>query len=485
MRESNRVEYKRQLNDGLEKEAVAFLNSREGGVIYIGVEDSSAVFGVSDSDEIQLKIKDRLKNNIQPSVMGLFDVIREVRENKDVIRINVASGSEKPYYLKKYGMTDKGCFIRVGSASEPMPQRMIDEFYSRRVRNSIGKIKSPRQDLTFEQLKIYYNEAGFDLGDKFAANLELLTDSKEYNYAGYLLADSNGNSIKVAKYAGLDRVNLIESNEYGYCSLVKAAKFVLDKLDLENPTSTRITYKKRINKRLWDYIALREAVINALIHNNYSNEVPPKFEIFDDRLEITSSGGTILGINEDEFFEGYSNPRNKELMRIFKDLDLVEQLGSGLPRILRVYPKECFRFTANFLRISLPVDKELMEDGSFAAKKDILLSGEAPTISGATGSIAPPEPTVEQLSGGSMVAQSGGSIDDTGSIIDVKINLTDRQMEILLIIQKNNKIGYRDVAKEIGINDSAVKKHMNKLKELGVLKRVGGTRGHWEVLDEN
>ena len=217
MRESNRVEYKRQVNDGLEKEAVAFLNSREGGIIYIGIEDSGAVFGVSDSDDVQLKIKDRLRNNIQPSVMGLFDVIHEVRENKDIIVINVASGSEKPYYLKKYGMTDKGCFIRVGSASDPMPQRMIDEFYSGRIRNSIGKIKSPRQDLSFEQLRIYYQEKGFSLGDKFSANLELLTEEGAYNYAAYLLADQNGNSVQVARYSGLDRVDLIESNEYGYC----------------------------------------------------------------------------------------------------------------------------------------------------------------------------------------------------------------------------------------------------------------------------
>ncbi|WP_083824981.1 AlbA family DNA-binding domain-containing protein [Methanoplanus limicola] len=156
MRESSRIEYKRQLNDNFEKEVVAFLNSREGGVIYIGIEDSGELYGVLDVDDVQLKIKDRLKNNIQPSVMGLFDVIHEVRDDKDIVRINIAGGPEKPYYLKKYGMTGKGCFMRVGSASEPMPQRMIDEFYSGRTRSSIGKIRSPRQDLTFEQLKIYY-----------------------------------------------------------------------------------------------------------------------------------------------------------------------------------------------------------------------------------------------------------------------------------------------------------------------------------------
>lgn len=59
-------------------------------------------------------------------------------------------------------------------------------------------------------------------------------------------------------------------------------------------------------------------------------------------------------MTEKEFFEGYSVPRNKELMRVFRDLDLVEHLGSGIPRILRAYGKDCFRFTENFLRMTFP-----------------------------------------------------------------------------------------------------------------------------------
>lgn len=72
-----------------------------------------------------LKIKDRIKNNIAPSAMGLFDVVTEERDGHDIIKVIVASGSEKPYFKKKYGMTEKGCYIRIGSAAEPMPQKMI------------------------------------------------------------------------------------------------------------------------------------------------------------------------------------------------------------------------------------------------------------------------------------------------------------------------------------------------------------------------
>lgn len=90
------------------------------------------------------------------------------------------------------------------------------------------------------------------------------------------------------------------------------------------------------------------------MHNDYTKELAPKFEFFDDRLEITSNGGLPEGLFKDEFYEGISIPRNKELMRVFKDLDLVEQLGSGVPRILQAYPKDCLQFTDNFLRITLP-----------------------------------------------------------------------------------------------------------------------------------
>lgn len=82
MSETNRIEYKRELSDGLEKEVVAFLNYREGGIIYIGIDKEGRTLGVKDPDSVQLKIKDRLKNNIRPSALGLFDIVTEKRDGK-------------------------------------------------------------------------------------------------------------------------------------------------------------------------------------------------------------------------------------------------------------------------------------------------------------------------------------------------------------------------------------------------------------------
>lgn len=361
MPETNRIEYKQELNSDvdIEKEVVAFLNYHEGGIIYVGIDKHGKVVGVSDIDSDMLKIKDRIKNNISPSAMGLFDVVAENKEGKELIKIIVAGGTEKPYFKKKFGMTEKGCFIRTGTAAEPMPQSMIDKLFASRTRNSLGKIRSNRQDLTFEQLKIYYEEKGLKLTKHYKQNLELLTEDNKLNYVAYLLADENGTSIKVAKYSGVDRVDLIENNEYGYCSLIKATKRVIDKLELENKTISRITYKERIDTRLWNAVALREAIINAVIHNDYTREIPPKFEIFSDRLEITSYGGLFEGMTQDDFFEGLSLPRNKELMRIYKDLGMVEQLGSGVPRILQAYNKDCFKFSENYLRMTFPATEKL------------------------------------------------------------------------------------------------------------------------------
>ncbi|MEH6705800.1 MAG: ATP-binding protein [Galbibacter orientalis] len=160
--------------------------------------------------------------------------------------------------------------------------------------------------------------------------------------------------MKLAKYYGNNRVDLLENQEYGYCSLIKATNSILDKLEVENTTRTKITSKERISQRLWNQVALREAVLNAIIHNDYTTEVPPKFEIFDDRIEITSTGGLPNGLSKEDFFEGYSVPRNKGIMRVYKDLELVEQLGSGVPRILETYSKDCFKFSDNFLRMVFP-----------------------------------------------------------------------------------------------------------------------------------
>jgi len=207
--ESHRIEYKQSLTDSFEKEVVAFLNYHEGGIIYIGVNKDGKIVGCQNPDETQLKIKDKLKHNISPSCLGLFEVILETIEEKPVIKIIVASGRETPYYIKKNGMSEKGCFIRVGSSSEPMNQIMIENLFAKRVRNSLSNIKSRRQDLTFEQLKIYYEEKGLKLNEKF---LKKQGFKIVFNYLAPIYNKQNITDKKLIKKLNKVKPNYILTN---------------------------------------------------------------------------------------------------------------------------------------------------------------------------------------------------------------------------------------------------------------------------------
>jgi len=349
--ENHRIEFKEKLTDDLEKFAVAFLNAK-GGKIYIGINKNGNIVGISKSDEAQLKIKDRLKDNIRPSIMGLFDIWTEKKENKTIVVVNLASGANPPYYIKQKGRSEAGCFIRIGSSAQPMTEEMIEQLLVARYPISLANIISRKQDLTFTQLKIYYAGKHKELNSKFAENLNLKINNK-FSQVAYLFADENRVSIRLAKWAGKDRIDLVQNEEYGDQCLITALNRVLERLDVENITMAKKTYPYRVETRLVDSKALREAVINAFAHNDYSAGDTPIFEIFEDRFEITTYGNLLAWIGKEEFFTGLSKPRNPEIMRIFKDLELVENLGSGVPAITKLYGREIFSFSESVTRISL------------------------------------------------------------------------------------------------------------------------------------
>ena len=362
--ETNRIENKEQLNEDFEQEVIAFLNYKEGGI-----DKNGQVVGVENNDLTQLQIKDRIKNNIQPSTLGLFDVTVETIDNKEIIKVIISSGTEKPYYLRKKGRTPEGCYIRIGSSKERMTERMIEEMFARRIKNSLKEIESPRQDLTFRQLKIHYEGNGMILNDNFARNLNLLTDEGKYNYNAYLLADENNISIKLVKYLGTNKMELIENQEYGYCCLITATQRILDRLTAENTVYAKIEYNGRKEVEMIDSKALKEAVINAMVHSDYTLTTTPIIELYSDRIEITSGGGLPQGLSQEEFLEGVTAPRNKELIRVFKDVDLIENIGSGVLRILDAYDKSCFKFMDHFLRVSFKYKENPFEYDEKTDKK--------------------------------------------------------------------------------------------------------------------
>ncbi len=473
--ESNRIEFKAELNDKLEKEIVAFLNNREGGILYVGVNNEGHPIGLEDLDGTQLKIADRIKDNILPSPLGLFDIVTEYIDNVPVIKVLVSGGLEKPYYIKSKGMSPSGCYTRVGSSTQPMTIGMIENLYARRIHTTLRNIPSPRQDLSFAQLRIYYEESELKLNEKFADTLELKTPDGKYNYLAYLLADENGTSIKIAKYSGTTKVDLIENEEYGYCSLIKATLRVLDKFEIENKTRTKITPTVRIQRNLVNKVALREAVINAIVHNDFSREIPPVFEIFSDKIVISSYGGLIHGQTMEDFFSCCSVPRNRELMRIFRDLGLVEQLGSGMSRILEAYGKDIFHISDNFIKVIFPLD----ENGELIPGKGWRIPDKQENI--LENKITDKSPTINVVKNHQVRENVGDNVGD-----NVRKNVRDNDVhkKLITILKKDPTLTQEQLGLKMKMTSRNVGRIIKHLRETGKIERIGSDRkGYWRIID--
>lgn len=433
--ENSRVEFKTKLVDDLEENIIGFLNSKDGGNIYIGVADNGKIIGLNGNiDLLQRKIKDRIISNIEPSVLGLFDIEVLETDNKKYLNIIVARGLEKPYHLKGMGMTPDSCFIRIGSSNERMDEHLINKLFRERTKNSLKNIVSPNQNLTFRDLKIYYTEKGFDVGENFEKQLDFYTADGKYNYVAYLLADENRVSIKVAKYEGTDVDELIENYEFGYCSLVKATHRVLEKFITENKIFAKITYPERKEQPMYDYKAVREVIINAIVHNDWSNEYPPKFEFFSDRLEVSSFGGIQNEFTEEEFLQGYSAPKNPELMRVFKDLELVEHLGTGIRRILKRYDKSIYRFFPHFIIVSIKYNENNFKYNNQSVN------------------------------------------------VMPYLNLTKVQEGIISLIEDRPSITQEEMAKLLGVTSRTIRNHIKYLIDKEYIIRIGADKnGKWAV----
>ena len=356
MVEGMNVEFKSEVNDKLEKEVIAFLNAN-GGHLYIGVNDDGTPCGVKDIDATQLAIKDRLKDKISPSIIGLLEYVPEKKDGFDILHMIVPSGTQKPYYLKKYGMCPEGSYIRVAASCLNLTEKQIFDMFSHRCRTSLTNIVSPKQELTFRQLRIYYDEIGFEFQENTLKQLDLLLEDGRFNYLAYLLSDQNALVYNVGRFIGEDVSKVKEIRSFSHQSLIKTAHEILDYVDNQNRTFTEITESRRKEEKLFNPIAMREALVNALVHNDYSYENPPTFRVFDDRAEIISSGGLPRGIEKEEFLGGYMSPKNPALMRIFKDLGFVEHMGTGILRILSFYDQSIFSFSSNFIKVTIPFKK--------------------------------------------------------------------------------------------------------------------------------
>ena len=209
---------------------------------------------------------------------------------------------------------------------------------------------------------------------------------------------------------------------------------------------------------MFEPVPVREAVINMLVHNQYIHGYTPVVELFSDRLELTSHGGLPEGLSEDMFFKGVSRPRNREIMRIFHDVDMVEQLGSGMNRILQYYDKGIFEIYEDTIKVvfrfAMSVD-EAIPNGS--------------------------EITREQFANSSQITRE--SFNNSENVPMKKISKEAVKAAIVSYLRNNSKATYQEIGDEVDIKKTTVFKYLSELVEAGIIERIGNNRsGYWKVL---
>lgn len=379
--EDESIEFKKslsQLDRGIEA-LTAMLNKHGFGKVVFGVLDNGEIEGLNDiGQETIKKISTKIKEAVYPSIIP--EIKPETIDGKDIIEVE-AKGDKKPYTC--FGLY----LIRVGSENKKiLPDQLGDLFFTNS-NLACEKIESINQDLTFNGLKSLYISKGFSIDEKtFAKNMGLLTSNGKYNYIAEILSDNNNCSIKVVRFKGEDKTEMISRNEFGFKCMLIAMKQAYDFTSSFNETRVDLNSgMERKEIKLFDERCLDEAWLNACLHNRWSRNVPPAIYIFSNRIEIVSTGGLPLDFSKDEFFEGVSHPINMSLMKIMGQLDYIEQTGHGVPLIVSKYGKKAFELFDNHIIVKIPFAfnpsfNQLSCDLSPSHKKLLTIINENPTL---------------------------------------------------------------------------------------------------------
>ena len=364
--ESSTIELKRQVVDDIRKTVIAFANS-EGGTIYIGVEDDGTIVGVEDIADEMLKLSNIIRDAIKPDITMFVSYMQEKENDKNLIKVTVQKGTECPYYLKSKGLRPEGVFVRQGASSVPATESSIRRMIMETDGNNFEKMRSLNQKLTFDVATKEFNIRGVPFGGNHLKTLHLINEDDIYTNLGLLLSDQCTHTIKAAVFEGKEKVIFKDRREFTG-SLLKQLNDAFSYISQYNRVRAEFTGLHRNDKKDYPEEALREALLNALVHREYSYSASTLISIFDDRIEFVSIGGLVKGINLSDIMLGVSATRNERLANIFYRLTLIEAYGTGVPKILNSYKGFALQpeivTTDNAFKIILPNKNEKTQDSN-------------------------------------------------------------------------------------------------------------------------
>lgn len=410
-----------ELDKGIDS-ITAMLNKGCKASVYFGVSDYGEIVGIDGQlgKETIKKIEQRINEYVKPSIVP--SIALENYDGKTIIHVTV-SGNRRPYSCA-------GNYrIRVGSSNKQIDPELLGDLFFSSQNASLESTESINQDLSFNKLRQLYISKGLSIENtSFESNAGLLINGK-YNCLAQLLADENDISIKVVRFKGTDKLQMLSRNEYGYKCLLLAMQQANDYVASLN--ETRVDIESGLVRKeipLFDMHAFEEAWTNACLHNKWIKNIPPAIYVFSDRIEIVSTGGLPFDFSEEDFYKGVSHPVNIGLQKVMGQLGLVEQTGHGNLVIVAKYGRDAFDIQDSHITVTIP----------FAFV-----------------------PSMSEI-----------NIDE----------LLPSQVKILKTIKDNPQKTIKEIAALAGIGVSRTSEIISDLKSIGKLERVGSRKsGYWKV----
>ena len=442
-----------------------------GGCIYWGINDNRNVTGLLNAQQAIEIISEIIKAKIEP--MLLFKINPIEFDAKTVLKLEIKAGASTPYYYVNEG--SKIAYVRLGNESVVAPAHILNELILKGQRLSFDAMasKSKFTDLSFTLFEATFKQRTRTSIERTSdyPSFGLLDENGILTNAGVLLSDQCRilqSRIFCTRWNGLDKGSIfedaIDDKEYSgnlINLLENGIAFVKN--------NSKVKWKKTPSGRddMPDYPerAVFEAVVNALIHRDYmiiGSEV--HIDMYDDRLEITSPGGMLDGkrIQEVDILHVPSSRRNPIISDVFHRLKYMERRGSGIKKILKEYEEE-------------NVPKFYSDPQYFI----VILKNKNFSESKRTKEISEIKKLAEE-----KVHKSSEKTPLKGSEkTSAKASLKSSEI-ILQIIAEDKNITTAEIAEIVSLSSRAVEKHISKLKETGILKRVGADKGgHWEIVN--
>lgn len=354
--ETENIELKAILQDDIKKEIVAFANC-DGGTIYVGIADDGTVLGVENADKCALQISNMVRDALKPDITMFIHYETLDCSGKSVVAVTVQRGTNRPYYLAKKGLRPEGVYVRQGYSSVPATDTAIRQMIKETDGDSFEDMRSINQTLTFEETKKEFETRKVAFGQPQMQSLKIISADGLYTNLGLLLSEQCPHTTKVAVFEGTDQ-NVFKDRREFSGSLIQQLNEIYNYIDFYNKTHATFQKLLRIDTRDYPEVAVREALLNSLVHRDYAFRASTLISIYDDRIEFVSIGGLLPGLELDDLMLGVSVCRNPHLANVFYRLQLIEAYGTGIKKIIGAYADASVQpqitATNNAFKIVLP-----------------------------------------------------------------------------------------------------------------------------------